>query len=196
MDKLNYFFPKSQSFSSNFCQASILIPDSKKKTKYDILVKGVINDTVIDNQIRYIAASPADRRASFAGSGLPFHNERQAFDNTPNRGVINLEGKTFQIPLKFPNSYYIVAGSKLVPPSLYIYYTDAKGDDRTVTIKLGNPIPYRLLDYPCQEHPTGNFYHAHHHNLPVRSQEQVLRDSRYPSQNVTADDFWGLKPAL
>lgn len=195
MDNLN------QSFSSNYCQVSILVPednDTKTKSakKHDIIVKGVLNDSVIDNELRYIAAGPADRRASFAGSGLPFHSEKQAFDNTPNRGVVQLNGKSFEIPLLFPNAYYIEVGNKLVPPSLYLHYTDARGDDRTITIKLGDAIPYRLIDYPCQQHPTANFYHAHHHNLPVRSQEQVLRDSRYPSANKTAEDFWGLKPSL
>jgi hypothetical protein len=189
---MNSFFPKPQSFSSAYCRGSVEYPVNGKE--YDVVVKGVITDTVKDNVVRYIAASPADRRSSFTGSGLPFHSEKQAFDVTPNRGMVNLNGKAFEIALVFPNAYYIDLGGKLVPPSLYLHFSDARGDDRTVSIKLGDPIPYRMLGNPSTKRDA-SFYHAHH-NLPVRSQEQVLLDSAYPSKNKMAADFWGLKPAL
>lgn len=186
----------SFSFASAYCQGTVEYADESKS--YDVVVKGVLSDSPKDNVVRFIAASPANRRASFTGSGLPFHSEKQAFDTTPNRGALRLSGKAFEIPLMFPNSYYVDLGSKLVPPSLYLHYTNGRGDDRTVAIKLGDPIPYRLLGNPKDftlEKKDAAFYHAHH-NLPVRSQEQVLLDSAYPSKNKMAADFWGLKPAL
>ena len=32
--------------------------------------------------------------------------------------------------------------------------------------------------------------------LPIRTQEQVLRDSSYPEDNRMPSDFWGLKPPI
>ena len=39
------------------------------------------------------------------------------------------------------------------------------------------------------------FYHCGN-SLPVRTQEQVLRDSGYPEDNRMPDNFWGLKPPM
>ena len=171
---------------------------SYEQDTFDVVIKGVITDAVIGNEVRYIAASPADRRASFTGSGLPFHSEKQAFEGTPNKGRITLNANTFEIKLLFPNSYYVELGNKLVPPTLYVHYTTGNSEERMVSIKLSDPIPYRLLGYPkdfTQPRTGPTFYHAHH-NLPVRSQEAILRDSAYPSKNKMSEDFWGLKPAL
>ena len=33
-------------------------------------------------------------------------------------------------------------------------------------------------------------------DMPVRTQEQILRDGGYPSYNKEADTFWGLKPPM
>ena len=30
--------------------------------------------------------------------------------------------------------------------------------------------------------------------MPIRTQEQILRDSAYPSNNKMPKNFWGLKP--
>ena len=32
--------------------------------------------------------------------------------------------------------------------------------------------------------------------LPVRSQEQILRDSAYPKKNKMPKNFWGLTPPV
>ena len=184
-------------FSTLYCNGEI-VEDTQKISKYDIVVKGTMTEPVENGQIRYLAASPADRRASYSGSGFPFHNPEQAFLDSPNRGIIELIGNAFEIPLLFPNSYYIQLGRELIPPTLFIYYNNQSGEKRIIEIKLSDPIPYRLLGYPSQftlGRNGADFYHAHH-NLPVRSQEQVLRDSAYPSINKMDEDFWGLRPAL
>lgn len=183
-------------FSTLYCNGEI--NNNFQHPKYDILVKGTMTEPVENAQLRYLAASPADRRASYSGSGFPFHNAEQAFLESPNRGIINLIGNTFEIPLLFPNAYYVQLGRELVPPTLFIYYNNQSGEKRVIEIKLSDPIPYRLLGYPAQftlGRKGADFYHAHH-NLPVRSQEQVLRDSAYPSTNRMDNDFWGLRPAL
>lgn len=184
-------------FATRYCNGEI---DSYTKSdkKYDIIVKGTMVDVVPSGEIRFIAASPCDRRASYTGSGLPFHSAEQAFLDSPNRGIIKVQGNYFEIPLLFPNSYQIRLGRELVPPTLFLMYDDIAGNVRVVRIKLGDPVPYRFLGYPSQftlGRNDASFYHAHH-NLPVRSQEQVLRDGAYPGKNKMSEDFWGLRPAL
>jgi hypothetical protein len=66
--------------------------------------------------------------------------------------------------------------------------------EQIIAILLDNQIPYRFLQFPPQRRDA-NFYHAHH-NLPVRTQEQVLRDGQYPQSKKMSNDFWGLRPAL
>lgn len=187
--------PKTK-FKTLFCEGEIF--SSTPDNNFDIVVKGSIVDHVKDNVIYCIAASPIDRKASYSGSGFPFHNERQAFQNTPNKKAIRLNGNAFEMPLLFPNSYYVELGNKLIPPTLFIRYNNGAGQ-KMIQIKLSDPVPYRLLGYPPQEFTLcrndASFYHAHH-NLPVRSQEQILRDSQYPSKNKMEPDFWGLRPSL
>lgn len=194
---MNTLIPNVSRFSTLYCQGEITELD-KQNSKYDIVVKGVISDTVPKGELEFIAASPADRRASYTGSGFPFHSADQAMRDTPNRGTLKLNANTFEIPLYFPNSYYVNLGNQQIPPTLFLSYEDASGVKRVINIKLSDPIPYRMLGYPSEftmARKGADFYHAHH-NLPVRSQEQVLLDSAYPSQNKMSKDFWGLRPAL
>lgn len=195
---MNTLLPKTSRFSSLYCAGEILDQGNDDTSIWDVVVRGVIHDTVPSGTIRYMAASPADRRASYSGSGLPFHSAKQAMIDTPSKGTLKLRANTFEVPLLFPNSYYINLGNQLIPPTLFLSYENASGDNKVINIKLSDPIPYRLLGYPCdftQARSGADFYHAHH-NLPVRSQEQVLRDSAYPDKNKMSADFWGLKPAL
>lgn len=193
---MNQVINQKTKFKTLFCEGDIIQQTSVDK--YDIIVNGVIMDQIKNNVIYCIAASPADRKASYTGSGFPFHNERQAFQNTPNKLAIQVVNNTFSMPLLFPNSYYVELGNKLIPPTLFIRYHNGERE-KMINIKLGDPIPYRLLGYPPKEFTLSrndaSFYHAHH-NLPVRSQEQVLRDSSYPDKNKMASDFWGLRPSL
>lgn len=182
-------------FASQYAQGSF------KSTGYsgEVIVRGVILDSVKNDEISYLAASPTDRRASFSGSGLPFPNQTHAFENTPNKGKILLKGNAFEFTILYPNSYYVELGRKLIQPTVYIQYYTPDNIKRVITIDVGTVVPYRTLEYPRQYTLARNdatFYHAHH-NLPVRTQEQIMRDSAYPSTSLKMDkDFWGLKPAL
>lgn len=167
--------------------------------KNEILVRGIIIDGIKNNEVRFLAASPTDRRSSFTGSGLPFPNQTQAFENTPNRGLLLLDGSnTFEFTVLYPNSFYVELGRQMIPPTVYLQYYTKDDVKRVIPIKLGEPVPYRMLEYPRHFTIARNgatFYHAHH-NLPVRTQEQVLRDGAYPSSYKMDKDFWGLRPAL
>ena len=177
-------------FKTMFCNGQI-----KELSKYDIVVQGRIDEQVKDNKLFYIAASPADHRATFTGSGLPFYNQIQAFDNTPNVGIAEVNGNSFEIRLMTPNSYMVGLGSVTIPPTVYIEYVDIHGETKNVSIKVSNGIPYRTLTYPLTPRPRidATFYNSQFY-LPVRSQEQILLDSGYPKTNEMPPNHFGLKP--
>lgn len=190
-----------ESFEVDACKGTIIFHNRE-----DITIKGQIEESVKGGLIQYKAANPMDKRSSFSGSGLPFANYYQAFENSPNKGEVELSlGNVFEIQLLMPNSYYVSLGTVLVCPTLFIEYNNGEMK-KIIPIKLNNPVPFRSLTYPISQ------YHASRQNatfyegmkdLPVRSQEQILRDSAYPEtfnkndkhENVPMN-FWGLKPPV
>jgi hypothetical protein len=149
------------------------------------------------NVIKYIAARPADRRASYTGSGYPYANKEQAFHNTPTQGKMRVLNNKFSLTFPTPNSYYVNLGNKLVPPMLFVSYDNGSEKEQVQEILVDDQVPYRFLQFPLQRNDA-TFYHAHH-NLPVRTQEQVLRDGQYPmivGAWSMSNDYWGLRPAL
>lgn len=179
-------------FSEMFCKGEIAIINS------DVELTGNIEEPVKDKTLYYIAATPPDHRASFTGSGLPFANQLQAFDNTPNQGQVTLDDQNrFKIDLIMPNSYMVGLGSVTVGPVVYLQYINMEGSLRTITVHISHGIPYRSLTYPMYPRARRNvtFYDSQFY-LPVRTQEQILRDSAYPRTNVMPENHWGLKPPL
>lgn len=179
-------------FQTMYCQGVV---NKRKVSHNDLQIQGKIIDQVKDNKIFYIAANGADRRASFSGSGLPFANQQQAFDFTPNVGEIKLGiDNTFVIDLITPNSYLVGLGSVTVPPSLFIQYFRPDGEKRMITIRVAEPIPYRTLTYPLDPRPRkdATFYDSQF-MFPVTTQEQHFYDSAYPCERKTHPNFWGLK---
>jgi len=181
-------------FETVFCSGEIY--DAGNNT--DIRVVGRLKETVKDDTVYFIAANPPDYRATYTGSGLPFANQEQAFENTPNKGSTRLFQNTFEIPLMFPNSYYVGLGTVIVPPTLYIEYVTVEGVKRTVSIKISDGIPYRMLTYPMQftRARADSTFYRDGWEMPVRTQEQILRDAAYPAINKMHNNFWGLKPPM
>lgn len=181
----------TQSFYDSNCKGTITVEN------HDVIIHGRIMEKVVNNRIFYFAATPADRRMSFSGSGLPFANAKQAFENSPNHGSLEIDiNNTFTIKLALPNSYYASLGTVLIPPTLYIQYNNGK-QDRKITIKISDGIPYRMMTYPgafTMPRRDAQFYSDA--NLPVRTQEDILRSSGYPSHNKMDKNFWGLKPPV
>ena len=185
-------------FESAYCTGIV------QKGDYDtqLIVKGHINEHIKDGKLYYVAAAPPDYRATFTGSGLPFASQVQAFENTPNKGSVDVQGHggEFEIHLMTPNSYYVGLGTVYIPPMLYLEYIAENGTKRNVSVKLSRGIPYRSLTHPgpgqgVAARANAMFY-ATQFKLPVRSQEQILRDAGYPADNVMDADFWGMKPPL
>lgn len=179
-----------KNFESQHCRAHI-----KCFNNHDVTIEGVIHDNVKDDTIYYIAAAPADHRATFTGSGLPFQNQVQAFDNTPNSGKIKLGfSKQFKIDLAFPNAYQTGLGSVTIPPTLYVMYINNNNQSRTVAIKISDGIPYRMLTYPMKRSGP-QFYDTQFKLFPMSQWKQLVL-SGYPSKNEMEPDFWGHKPPL
>lgn len=163
-----------------------------------VTINGTVNIKVKDNTISYIAARGCQRNFSFAGSGLPFANQEQAFFNTPNKGTLKLDGGRFSITLpEMPSNYMDHLGSVLVPPTLYVQYTDMKGEFKTANYII-NPqgISYRHLTYP-EQRSSVQFYETQFKLWP-RSQEEIIRSSQYNKYPGDApystEQYWGLRP--
>lgn len=182
-----------QNFETLYCKCQIITTG-----KYDLKIKGTIEENVKDSTIYYMAAAPADHRATYTGSGLPFKDQIQAFDNTPNVGIVKLDmSNSFEINLMIPNSYMVGLGSVTVPPTLYIEYINGSGEKKLVSIKVSNGIPYRSLTYPVAPKARGSvsFYDSQF-GLEVRGQEQILREAGYPKVNEMPANHFGTKPPL
>ena len=187
---------RKQYFSKKSCDG-VILTDSVG----NIEVKGSVNSNTENPTILYWASNPADRIISFSGSGLPFANPEQAYENSKNVGAVKAVNRQFSFNIDMPNSYYVGLGSLYVPPHIHFKVCEPGSDNQFHTIKLGEGIPFRTLTYPAP--PTNNsrrdatFYENRgaENYFQVRSQEQILRDSGYPSSNTMPDNFWGLKPA-
>ena len=177
-------------FKAPYCGGTI-----QKNDDGTVTVECVFEDGVDVQSLQFKAARPADHRASYTGSAFPFANKQQAFDNTPTQGKVKVMGNTFRLTFPIPNSYYANVGTQFVPPTLFVSYINGNGSNQIIEIQVDEQIPYRFLQFPSQRQ-NATFYHAHH-NLPVRTQEQVLLDGQYPtSPRKMAGDYWGLRPAL
>lgn len=176
-------------FQHAYCSGVVISSNDQNR---DLLIRGTVNESVKDNLIYYVAAAPPDYRATFTGSGLPFANPVQAFDTTPNVGSLTLNNNKFELSIMYPNAYYTDLGTVYNPPTLYVYYINRQGQQRTIDIQLSEGIPFRKLTYP-NGRTSASFYNM---DLPVRSQEEILRDSAYPATNKEPENFWGLRPPL
>ena len=163
-----------------------------------ITIKGTVNIKIKDNIINYIAAKGCQRNFSFSGSGLPFINQEQAFFNTPNKGSVSLVDGKFTIELiEMPSNYMSHLGSVLIPPTLYVSYTDMKGEEKTASYKIDSQgVAYRHLTYP-EQRKNVNFYETQFKLWP-RSQESIIRSSQYAKYPGTppysTEQYWGLRP--
>jgi hypothetical protein len=146
------------------------------------------------SMIVFWAPNPPNYNGSYSGSGLPFPSPTIAFDNTPNKGV-RVQGGQFRFQIHFPNSFYAGLGTYYVSPQVYYKICGNSGQDSKVhAITLGDGIPFRTLTYPPPPNtaPRRNcMVYGGRDSLPVRTQEQILRDSGYPDKNLIPDNFWG-----
>jgi hypothetical protein len=162
-----------------------------------LLISGNVSTNSSDKYyIKYTAANPPTFSTNYSGSGLPYPTEDVAFENTPNRGIVEVVDSKFSFNIKYPNSYYINMGTVYVEPNVKIILVDK--DNKQIgkhrIISLGQGIPFRTLTWPRERNWNVGplFYKVD--DLPVRSQYQILVDSAYPSINKVPANFWGLDP--
>tara|TARA_B100000405_G_scaffold247306_1_gene180737 strand:+ start:4562 stop:5077 length:516 start_codon:yes stop_codon:yes gene_type:complete len=162
------------------------------KYETDFIVNGKFSEDIDGNIVEFIAASPADYRTSFSGSGLPYANKSQAYQNTPNSGTatVSKESKMFSIKISRPNAYY--ENDVLVSPYLLLLYSK-NGQENTLKIQLGETqFLYRTLKR--EEGYDEMFYSVD--DREVKSQEKILRQSSYDyaTNSRSTTGFWGSKP--
>ena len=161
----------------------------------NFIIKGRTNNGSA-TAVKYWASAPPTYSLSYSGSGLPYPNEHVAYENTPNQGVAKVVNGEFEFALQYPNSYYDKLGKEYIEPHAHLVFAD--GNNKNVSeireLRLGNGIPFRDLTWPRKRNwNIGPLFYCNN-NLPVRNQEQILRDSGYPCVNEEPSNFWGLKP--
>lgn len=148
-----------------------------------------------DSIVLFWAANPPNYNNSYSGSGLPFANPEMAFENTPNKGAVKLKGGKFKFNIRYPNSFYAGLGSVYIPPQVYYKVCNKNNKGKVNVLKLGEGIPFRSLTYappPTSAPRKSPMFYKGGWELPVRTQEQILRDSGYPNKDIMPDNFWGL----
>jgi len=168
------------------------IDDDQTDKRHDLILNVKLAEKVDGQVLHYYAANPPDYRTSYSGSGLPFANYEQAYENTTNYGSVEVKNNgDATIKMRFPNSYYINLGNYIVHPNVKITY-NINNVEKEINVKLSDGLPYRSLTHPFIRN-SSNFY-GHGWSLPVLSQENILKNSAYPSMNTHYDNFWGMKP--
>lgn len=146
--------------------------------------------------IKYSASNPPTYNSNFSGSGLPYPSEDIAFENTPNRGVVEIINGVFNFSIRYPNSYYINMGTVYIEPHVKLTIVDKDNNNigETKSVNLGTGIPFRTLTWPIErDWSKGPLFYKTDVDI-VRTQYQILLDSAYPSKNVTPKNFWGMMP--
>ncbi len=183
----------------NFNESSFLVNlDIKKVNNDSYIVSGDVTTNPYSEQlfVKYSAANPPTYNANFSGSGLPYPNEEIAFENTPNRGAVEVINNKFTISIRYPNSYYINMGSVYIEPHIRLILCDKHNKEigEVVYVNLGEGIPFRTLTWPAQRNWNKGPEFYVNKDLPVRTQFQILVDSAYPSTNIMPKNFWGTTP--
>ena len=147
--------------------------------------------------IRWMAPQKPHRGIGFNGSGLPYHDADQAFDNTPNKGVIESPDGSFSITLAtLPSAYYTGLGSVYVPPVLMLeteLVGEVKTTYRTHLFLSPNGIPYRWTagappgpraEPRVDEIGRAMFYGGREDLGLFQNQETLLRFKGYPAREA------------
>jgi hypothetical protein len=176
---------KNKIFNKDFYNGDIINEGSG-----DIQISGTVQSEAENPEIIFWAAAPADHTTSFNGSGLPYANPEMAFENTPNTGKLIAYNRTFMFRIKYPNAYYASLGTGYIPPSVNIKISGENESEKITSIVIDDGIPFRSLTH-IVPHTVESYIVP---DKEIRSQEQILRASAYPSENKMPSNFWGLKP--
>ena len=161
-------------------------------------ISGTVRNAEHKSYIIFWAANPPDYRTSYSGSGLPYPNSEVAYEKSPNRGVVDIQSDgSFQFHLKYPSGYYTGLGTVYMQPHIFIQINSPTTIGKPTGVRVGEGTPFRLLTYPPIPETAPRcspMFYAAGETQPVRTQEQILRDSGYPKTNHMPNNFWGLTP--
>jgi len=178
-------------FNKDLCSGQLLYNGSG-----DLVVKGQLKNNILNCKLFFWAAAPPTLGISFSGSGMPYPNPAVAYDRSPNSGVISVVNGEFSINMKYPNAYYIGLGSLYIAPHVNFKVCQSDQADTYFTVQIDDGIPFRTLTYPAppskKPRTSAMFYYEPEYG--ARSQEEILRESAYPSTNTIPDNFWGKRP--
>jgi hypothetical protein len=160
----------------------------------ELEIKGKLKVPIENTKIQFLAANPPNYIQSYSGSGLPFANPEIAYENTKTKGFVMTDEKgNFSIRFRTPNSYYTALGTLYQKPHIQLKIISQETKN-IHSLDLSEGIPFRLLTYPSppNDAPRSSplFYNTRH-TLPVRTQEEILINSGYPSINKMPNNFWG-----
>lgn len=120
------------------------------------------------------ATAPANRMATFSGSGLPFPHEHFPPTQGPIRVPVSPTG-AFSVTVLEPNAYHAPDG-QLRGPEVCLRIA---GDTHRVSLPAEARIPSRSLNYMHEMTPGA--FDEDISAFDVRSQEAILRSRAYPA---------------
>lgn len=204
----------------------------RDKTDGSLAVELRVSPPPDGGRIEWVAAAPPERRASAEGSCLPFADERMAFEGSAAmRGVATArehgaggaggheEGEPYASVVHYavrlratPNAFYAGLGTRRVPPSVFVSFEHG-GRTYRGSAQVADGVPFRSLTYPAiRADASASIYRPSPAQAEVRSQEEILRASAFPSDGAppsfglplnlpaaapgTPAAFWGGKPPL
>lgn len=146
--------------------------DDDDDTDHAIRIELEVSPPPFDGRIEFLAAMPAERRASFTGSGLPLPNEQIALQGTSNRGHATATAPSndlysIVLPRGLPGLYHAALGAVIAPPMLHVIFRASPDGPR---IWCRAPI--------VRKHP-----HIHH-----RSSLNYLTDPRRGPRDPKIED--------
>jgi hypothetical protein len=112
-----------------------------------VRASGVVRVPSAYTHMTVIAPNSVDRLTSYSGSGLPFPCANIAFENTPNKVVIDPTG-VFDVTFTYPNSYYSNNMLQRIEPSLFFILQRGPTEEAVyVRIPLEDVLPLRTLTH-------------------------------------------------
>lgn len=147
-----------------------------------VFINGIIKNKELYSKIMLIAPNPIDRMTNYSGSGLPFPCSNIAFENTPNKIIVN-DG-IFSTTFLYPNSFYLVNGrDKIISSIFFVFYGDSENVIETKRVELHDLLVLRTLNNRTAR-KTPEFYAAKDYLLPIDTAEIVMREySRFKIEN-------------
>jgi len=122
-------------------------------------------------------------------------NSEMAYASTTSRGQIDVDQNgNFSFSIPAPNAYYSALGSIYIKPHVQLILSESQNVIDVFTIKVNDGVPFRLLSYSDTPPRCSPLFYGNRDTLPVRTQEQILRDCNYPNTNEVPPNFWGLRP--